>query len=192
MEIGVLEVVSSALSASLGVEIGIDGTAQVELTSVQEPGSEALLRVHPPGQLDGDPGPWLVAEMEALQGPVGPELVEVPSDEVAIARAIEVARGELPALRARFQAGVPLGDAVFVKAFVHSHGERPCAWLAVERWQGGTLACRLLSDPEHTGLDAGSPIEVREADVVDWLWLREDGTREGGYGVDVLRARRDR
>jgi len=142
--------------------------------------------VPPPGVSD-DMGVWLYASLVELLGPrEGPVVhVETGGEAMQVAHARAVA--ELPAVKARFQAGLRPGQILYVKhGFPTPDGSKEYMWLAVERWTAAGVVGTLVNGPDDVPeLQLGQEVEIDGAAIFDWMIQLSAGRREGGYTLDV-------
>jgi uncharacterized protein YegJ (DUF2314 family) len=61
-------------------------------------------------------------------------------------------------------------------------------WVEVMRWpESGLVEGILKNDPFYVStLRAGARVEVKAADIFDYLFYRKDGSREGNETGDVI------
>jgi uncharacterized protein YegJ (DUF2314 family) len=135
---------------------------------------------------DGWPGRDLHARQEAaitaLFGVSPDPLGALDYEDPAIVAAVTRARTGLPALHRRFDAHLPAGDVLLVKApfDTPNPGHHEYMWLEVARWQDGRLYGVLASDPQLVpDLESGADVSVAEGDVVDWAVRHADGSEDG-------------
>jgi hypothetical protein len=98
-----------------------------------------------------------------------------------------------PDARARFAAGLPDRHTMFVTTRLHdAAGHVEQVFVAVDAVGAGRVSGRLASDVRVVeGYRRGQTLSVAEADVVDWMVARPDGTEEGnwmGRFIDELQA----
>lgn len=102
------------------------------------------------------------------------------------------ARATYPAARARYQAGLPPGHTFFVTTrLADSRGRLEQVFVAVDSIVGDRIHGRLWSDIHLVdGYRREQPLVVAEAELVDWMIARPDGTEEGnvvGVFLDTYR-----
>lgn len=104
--------------------------------------------------------------------------------EAAHLRAVQ----ELPVAKRRFQDGLQPGETLYVKhGFPTGDEGHEYIWLVVNTWSDDRLRGQIANDPRlRLDLHAGQEVELRDADVFDWMVSLRDGTREGGYTVAVV------
>lgn len=91
------------------------------------------------------------------------------------------ARQQLPKVRQRFLKGLPTGEAMFIMTNVRNpEGKRENAFVQVLKWEKGQVAGAVASDMVYvTNIKRGDAITVPEANIVDWMISRADGSEEG-------------
>jgi uncharacterized protein YegJ (DUF2314 family) len=63
-------------------------------------------------------------------------------------------------------------------------------WLEVTGWEKDKLRGTLANEPFNvSALRRGSPVEVTESQVTDYLYMSPNGTREGGESSRILMRR---
>jgi len=79
-----------------------------------------------------------------------------------------------------------------VKApFTTPAGGREWMWIRVSRWQGPRIHGVLDNDPVNVqDLKAGAHVDVLEDEVLDYLFYRRDGTREGNEIATLMHGKR--
>ncbi|MET0399737.1 MAG: DUF2314 domain-containing protein [Longimicrobiaceae bacterium] len=88
-----------------------------------------------------------------------------------------------PEARRRFVSGLPDGQTLFVTARLRdAAGRMEQVFVAVDRIEGSRVAGRLWSDiTTVAGYQRGQVLTLQEADVVDWMISRPDGSEEGNW-----------
>ena len=104
-----------------------------------------------------------------------------------------VALAAWPEAKRRFAAGLPPQHTMFVTARLRDRaGRAEQVFVAVDAIDGGRVAGRLWSDVGAVeGYRRGQPLSLAEAEVVDWMVARPDGTEEGnwmGRFIDAYQA----
>ena len=98
----------------------------------------------------------------------------------AIAPYVEQARKSWPGARKRYLAGLPKGEILFITVQLHEGEKMEQCFLQVLRIDKGqivgTIATELISLKK---LHNGDPVTVKEAELVDWMIARPDGSEEG-------------
>lgn len=91
-------------------------------------------------------------------------------------------------VRAAFEAGLPPGDALAVKApFRTRAGGIEYMWVEVRSWTGDTLSGVLANAPwDVPDLRKGDTVDVPIADVFDYVHKRADGTKDGNTTAAFL------
>lgn len=98
------------------------------------------------------------------------------------------ARERLLGLKPGFQAGLPLGEVLFVKApFRTTDGGQEWMWVEVVEWKGTRITGSLLNQPvKIPSLKEGQEVEVSEEEVFDYIHQRADGSTEGNETARLL------
>ena len=98
----------------------------------------------------------------------------------AIAPYVEQARKSWPGARKRYLAGLPKGEILFITVQLHEGEKMEQCFLRVLKIDKGqivgTIATELISLKK---LHNGDPVTVKEAELVDWMIARPDGSEEG-------------
>ncbi len=91
-------------------------------------------------------------------------------------------------VRPAFAAGLPVGEAVAVKApFRTQAGGTEYMWVELRSVNGDDLVGVLMNEPYAVpGLRKGDAITLRQADIFDYVWKKADGTREGNTTAAFL------
>lgn len=140
---------------------------------------------------DRYPGPDLQARQQAmlieLLGAEEDAVRYVQHDEAVLA-ASRKAREKLLAFKPTFQAGLPPGEVLLVKApFRMPDGGQEWMWVEVIEWKGKRIAGTLRNQPVHiAGLKEGQRVEVSEGDVFDYSRDFPDGSSEGDETAKLL------
>ena len=113
----------------------------------------------------------------------------------AMQPAVDQARATYPRAKARYLAGLPAGQAFFVVTRLHdAAGRSEQVFVAVDTIANDTVAGRIYNDIGVVrGYRNGQAISFPEAEVIDWLITRPDGSEEGNYvgkWMDAQRAAR--
>ncbi|MES1245166.1 MAG: DUF2314 domain-containing protein [Acidobacteriota bacterium] len=212
---GAINVLAQRLAE--GASTGEDGTVEIDLDAIRNAAMKeeklgslkanatrkAQVRlvpgVHEEGEslgrlseisFDGYPGPDVQARQERMLSTLfGSEdaTADVEHGEQVL-EASRRAHEKLLALEPAFQAGLPPGDTLLVKApFQTPDGGREWMWVEVMQWHGGTIRGTLQNDPVKVpGLKSGQQVEVRAADVFDYLHKHADGSAEGNETAKYL------
>ncbi|HKV07626.1 MAG TPA: DUF2314 domain-containing protein [Thermoanaerobaculia bacterium] len=135
-------------------------------------------------------GPDLQARQDRLLSELfGSEdsFAKVEHDAKVLAASRQAQEKLAAALKPAFQAGLPPGEILLVKAPFPSPEGREWMWVEVIEWQGDRISGTLQNDPvEATHLKSGQKVEVSEADVFDYLHRFPDGTEEGNETAKYL------
>ncbi len=94
---------------------------------------------------------------------------------------VVAAQKSLPAARKRFEEGLPAQHSLFVVTRLHNRdGRWEQVFVAVDGFHETTVRGRIWSTISVVdGYKFGQPYSFEEADVLDWLVTRPDGTEEG-------------
>jgi uncharacterized protein YegJ (DUF2314 family) len=114
------------------------------------------------------------------------------ADDAELAAVTAHVQKRLPDVAEAFRAGLPLGERVAVKApFATDDGSTEWMWIAVTDWSGDVVRGRLQNEPAFVkSLRVGAKVEVKQASIADYRWLKADGTlKEGGESSEILRRR---
>ena len=106
----------------------------------------------------------------------------------AIAPYVAQARASYPAARERFRAGLPHGYTFFVTTRLHdAAGHEEQVFVVVDSITNGTIAGRIASQINSVrGFRYGQWYSFPEADLVDWMVSRPDGSEEGNVVGNFL------
>jgi uncharacterized protein YegJ (DUF2314 family) len=171
--------------------LGENATAKANLRLVQGTRDEGdsenrLIEI----AFDRYPGPDLQARQERLFIELFGTEEDVTADvdhEAEVLAASERARQKLAALQPAFEAGLPPGEILLVKApFPAPDGRREWMWVEVIEWQGDRISGTLQNDPVHVELKAGQRVQVSAAEVFDYLHKKADDSREGNETEKLL------
>jgi len=168
-----------------------DARGWIEVGLQYRPGGrnqDSFLRLSPLAAARDHPGVWWSTELTELFGAGESTLRLINSDSEAMDAAHLKATRELPAVRARYAAGLSPGEILSVKhGFPTSDGGHEYMWLVVTSWRGDRLRCTLMNQPEvRRDLRQGQRIDLRESDLFDWCLHLPDGGYEGGYTEEVV------
>ena len=119
-----------------------------------------------------------------------------PSDALAkwrtmIAPHVEQARATYPGAKSRYLSGLPRGETFFVTVIlVDEAGRFEQVFILVNKIDGGVVEGRIASNIMTVrGYARDEVRQFSEADIVDWLIARPDGSEEGnvvGKFLDTL------
>lgn len=106
----------------------------------------------------------------------------------AMAPYIARARATYPAARERFRAGLPPGHTFFVTTRLHdAAGREEQVFVVVDSITSGMIAGRIASTINVVrGYRYGEPYTFPEAELVDWMVSRPDGSEEGNVVGNFL------
>jgi len=130
-----------------------------------------------------DPGGPVALKPLSPNAPIDKVAKITPDLEEKLAELTKQARKSLPEVEAKFHAGLPKGQVLFVVTpLFDEHGKRENVFVQVEKWQNGIIHGGVASEMEIVRtVKAGDPITVKESDVMDWSISRPDGTEEGNF-----------
>lgn len=129
-------------------------------------------------------GECLEAALDQLFG--SQDKAQVVKHDAAVMAAKRRALDALKPYEAKVKAGLPPQEALLVKArFPFGENSNEWMWVDVHAWNGTVLKGRLDSSPEYVDLKAGAAVEVKLADVMDYIYRFKDGTF---YGNEVGRV----
>jgi uncharacterized protein YegJ (DUF2314 family) len=111
--------------------------------------------------------------------------------QTLIAPYVAKARESYPTAKRRFLAGLPAGESFFVTAVINDDGGRTeQVFIAVNEISSGKITGLIWSDIFLVrGWQAGDSYTMAEADILDWLITKPDGSEEGnfvGNSMDTL------
>ncbi len=115
--------------------------------------------------------------------------------DAAVAPYVAEARRTYPAAKARYLAGLPAGHHFFaVTKLTDGTGSIEVVFVSVAGIADGRIRGRIASDIRGVrGFKEGDPYTFPEADLVDWLIARPDGSEDGnvvGKFLDEYQKRR--
>lgn len=96
---------------------------------------------------------------------------------------IEKARQTYPDAKKRYLAGLPRGESFFVTTVLRDkEGASEQVFIAVSSVQGTKITGKIASDILTVqGFQRGQAYSLDEADLVDWLISKPDGSEEGNF-----------
>jgi hypothetical protein len=88
-----------------------------------------------------------------------------------------------PGARQRYLEGLPAGENFFVTIILRDPARRfEQVFILVDRIEAGVVTGRISSDILAVqGYHRGATLTVREAEVIDWLISKPDGSEEGNF-----------
>lgn len=173
--------------ARLSVAAPVDEDPQGPLLRVRFTG-EVLVDAEPTIAAEGPDGSAPAGAPEPSAAAVGSAPTEIQlvppapaSPPASLEEATARVRKDLVDLEAAWDAGLPAGDVIAVNVpFRTRYGGEEYLWLEVTRWQDGGISGTLVSEPyEVPGIRKGDVLNVRQADVYDYVYRKADGTRTG-------------
>jgi uncharacterized protein YegJ (DUF2314 family) len=132
------------------------------------------------------------AAIVAIAGAGDDPMSAAREDDAELAAVTARVQKRLPDVAAAFRKGLPLGEHIAVKApFTTDEGSVEWMWVLVTDWPGEVVRGRLQNDPSFVkSLRLGAKVEVKQASVADYRWMKADGTlKEGGESSEILRHR---
>lgn len=118
--------------------------------------------------------------------------VSVDAVETQMLAYIAQARATWPTAKARYIAGMPTGQILFVTMRLYEGARYEQVFVRVDGIEGGTVRGRIASTVETmSSYRRGDPIELPEGDVLDWTIAHPDGTEEGnvvGKFLDTVKT----
>ncbi|WP_224367225.1 DUF2314 domain-containing protein [Hyalangium versicolor] len=132
-----------------------------------------------------------VAALDAVFGPQADGIVPVAPGDPELEAVARKARARLIDLRARAERGLRPPEELVLKAgFRTDDGGTEFMWLEVTGWAAGKWRGTLANEPDNVSrLRVGSPVEMPEAEVVDYLYVSPEGKQEGGESSRILMRR---
>lgn len=118
-------------------------------------------------------------------GALGIDLLELSAETRA---GIDQARKELPKFwKAWEESEWGKGDYIVNVQFMDKEGRGEFLWMSVEAKGEGEITGVLEGPPRlEIGHKVGDRLTVKESDVVDWMFLPEEGDFRGGYTLKAL------
>ena len=105
-----------------------------------------------------------------------------------LAAAAVKARESLAKQRAHFAKGVPPGEQLGIKVPFREGENTEWMWVDVVGWKGDVIDGTLDNEPDMVkNVKLGQRVKVKFSEVADYIHQRADGTREGGFSLEVLR-----
>jgi len=132
-----------------------------------------------------------VAALDALFGKKPDSIVAAPPKDPELEAVARKARARLNELRPRIAKGLHPPEALLVKAgFRTDDKNTEYMWMEVITWEKDRLKGTLANEPFNVShLRRGSPVDVAETEVQDYLYMGPDGKREGGESSTILMRR---
>ncbi|MFM9873088.1 MAG: DUF2314 domain-containing protein [Fimbriimonadaceae bacterium] len=128
--------------------------------------------------------------------PAAPPSVAAPADPLdklklskPMRAAIKEARGELPTFWKAWEEGSwGKGDYIVNAQFLSEDGSRgEFLWLSVQARGEGEVTGLLEGEPTvRKDLKHGQVVTVKDAEIVDWMYVPDDGDHKGGYTLKAL------
>lgn len=180
-----------ALAQGDGFDDSVFPAERSSVISLYLESRSGLLTVTAPKSYSGDQGEWLSSVLANLLETEG-DLAFIKTGDEFLEIAHRKAIAELPAVKARFQQGLPVGATVFVKKdFPDRDGSSHFIWLVVNTWAGEGIKGQIANDPgPKSDLRPGQTVTIHESEIYDWVISLPDGSHEGNYTGKVLEERR--
>jgi len=125
--------------------------------------------------------PYQLSPSAPQDKPLPATLAQKQKLDAAIQPLVKQARASYPDAKRRFLAGLPQGEAFFVTASLNDQsGLTERVFIAVQRVEGNTISGKVASDILLVkGYKAGDAYSLPEAEIIDWLISKPDGSEEG-------------
>lgn len=127
----------------------------------------------------------LTANAAIAQEQGGDPLVFIEGSDAAMKAAVAKARAELPAFFQRFANPGENERSFSIKYNLTPGGEPEFIWAAIESRADGVTVARLANNPHDPRFVLGQRVEVRDADVIDWAYIR-GAVMQGHHTTRVL------
>ena len=101
--------------------------------------------------------------------------------EAMIAPCIAMTKKALPDVKKNYVGRQLQGDALYVTVRLYDpNGKKEALHLQVATWEGAAIRGKINETPRALKTyHRGQTIEVKETDVLDWTFLKPDGTEDG-------------
>ena len=98
------------------------------------------------------------------------------------------AQAKFESFRTRFTKGLEPGEHLMVKApFKTKDKGNEWMWVEVVTWKGGDISGLLRNDPDYIpGLHAGATVQIKQAEIFDYIRYTADGKQEGNETGPLL------
>jgi uncharacterized protein YegJ (DUF2314 family) len=148
-----------------------------------------LLEVGFPG--NGPTHARQVAALDTLFGKKPDSIVSAPPADPELEAVAKKARARLSELRSRLTKGIHPPEVLLVKAGFRTDDKNlEYMWMEVSSWDQDRMRGTLANEPFNVSrLRRGSPVDVAETEVQDYLYVGPDGKREGGESSTILMRR---
>ena len=116
-----------------------------------------------------------------------PPVVDVPAADTEMITAIAHARDTLPRFWASYDAPKPTESGHCLKVRFAGDGYVEHIWMAdVEKLPDGSYSGRFSNEPDNLpGKDIGDQAEFKQADISDWMFMRNEKV-VGGETIKVV------
>lgn len=134
-----------------------------------------------------------LAALDALFGKKPDSLTAAPPGDPELEAVARKARARLNELRPRITKGIHPPEVLLVKAGFRTDDDNlEYMWMEVVVWEKDRLKGTLANEPFNVSrLRRGSPVDVAESEVQDYLYVSPTGTREGGESSTILMRREE-
>ncbi|WP_257456079.1 DUF2314 domain-containing protein [Archangium lipolyticum] len=132
-----------------------------------------------------------LAALDALFGKKPDNITAAPPGDPELEAVARKARARLNELRPRIAKGLHPPEVLLVKAGFRTDDDNlEYMWMEVVTWEKDRLKGTLANEPFNVSrLRRGSPVDVAESEVQDYLYMSPNGTREGGESSTILMRR---
>jgi uncharacterized protein YegJ (DUF2314 family) len=132
-----------------------------------------------------------LAALDTLFGKKPDSLTAAPPGDPELEAVARKARARLDELRPRVAKGLHPPEVLLVKAGFRTDDDNlEYMWMEVVTWEKDRLKGTLANEPFNVSrLRRGSPVDVAESEVQDYLYMSPNGTREGGESSTILMRR---
>lgn len=158
-----------------------------------EPDARPLIELNLPG---GPVAEQVHAALTRFFGKKPDTIIRAATDDAELEAARQRAQRELAGLAPHFAHGIPEGERLIVKAPFRTDdgdGDAEWMWIEVASWKRDLLTGVLINTPEHVAhVKVGARVEVRQAEIFDYLHNRADGTVAGGETNRILEQQEKR
>jgi uncharacterized protein YegJ (DUF2314 family) len=132
-----------------------------------------------------------LAALDGLFGKKPDNITAAPPGDPELEAVARKARARLNELRPRIAKGIHPPEVLLVKAGFRTDDDNlEYMWMEVITWEKDRLKGTLANEPFNVSrLRRGSPVDVAESEVQDYLYMSPNGTREGGESSTILMRR---
>ncbi|HZY79711.1 MAG TPA: DUF2314 domain-containing protein [Cyclobacteriaceae bacterium] len=121
------------------------------------------------------------------------DVMNFEHDEEIIA-ASNRAKAKLPSLKKKFKAGFAPGESLLLKMpFKTPDDTNEWMWVEITVWTDSVFKGILQNDPVYVqNLQAGALVDIKEADMFDYILMKSDGSYEGNETGEIMERRRSK